>query len=53
MDRAKLGELVCALPTHLFAEGERGWTVRTAGSNVTPRAAGMKRVQIQHATEVM
>lgn len=39
MERAKLWELVCALPTHLFAEGERGWTVKTSGSNITQQEA--------------
>lgn len=48
MERAKLREPVCALPTHLFAEGERGWTARTSGSNIAQRAAGMKQIQIKH-----
>ncbi len=53
MDRAKLRELVCALPTHLFAEGEKGWTERTSESNIAQQAAGMKQIQIKHQTEVM
>lgn len=53
MDRAKLWELVCALPTHLFAEGERDWTVSASESNITQKAAGMKQIQIKRQTGVM
>lgn len=48
MERAKLWELVCALPTHLFAEGERGWTVRTSESTSAQQAASIKQIQIKH-----
>lgn len=48
MELPKLWELVCAMPTHLFAEGERGWTVRTSASTTAQQAAGMKQIQIKH-----
>ena len=53
MELAKLQDLVCALPTHLFAGGERGWTGSTSESNITQEAAGMKQIQIKQHARVM
>lgn len=52
MDPAKLLELVCVLPTHLFAGGERGSTASAFESNVTHKVAAIKEIQTNKQKKV-